>query len=459
MNDSPSEPTSSPVKWIFLIVGLLAVVCLVVTVGGASFFFGQASVNSSPVVETVTVTEYVEVTRVVEVEAAAVETAVSIPPTDEPPTPTPLPVVAPEETAVSGPEAIQNLDLSTFYQAWSIIGQQFDGEMPAQEDLLHAIVGGSVETLGDPYTRYVEPDIAARFREDMGGSVEGIGAFVRENEEGFVEIVRPIDGQPADLAGIRAGDLIIGVDGESVVGQSIDEILLKVRGPQGSIVVLNIFRDGEDELEFTVTRTRFEIPIIETQMATPEIGYVRLAEFNANAEQRVREAVSDLMAQGAQSIIFDLRDNPGGFLDQSVGIADLFLPEGVVLYERNNKGEEQTFTAVSGDEAESIPMVVLINAGSASASEIVAGALRDNGRSILIGETTFGKGSVQQLHTLSDGSELRVTVARWYTPANVSISDSGITPDIEVPSPDDFTLGGEGDTQLQRAIEFLQNGQ
>jgi len=165
------------------------------------------------------------------------------------------------------------------------------------------------------------------------------------------------------------------------------------------------------------------------------------------------------MAQGAQSIIFDLRDNPGGFLDQSVGIADLFLPEGVVLYERNNKGEEQTFTAVSGDEAESIPMVVLINAGSASASEIVAGALRDNGRTTLIGETTFGKGSVQQLHTLSDGSELRVTVARWYTPANVSISDSGITPDIEVPSPDDFTLGGEGDTQLQRAIEFLQNGQ
>ncbi|MGB5058150.1 MAG: S41 family peptidase, partial [Candidatus Promineifilaceae bacterium] len=361
--------------------------------------------------------------------------------------------------AVSGPDAIQNLDLSTFYEAWSIIGQQFNGEMPAQEDLLHAIVGGSVETLGDPYTRYVEPDIAARFREDMGGSVEGIGAFVRENEEGFIEIVRPIDGQPADLVGIQAGDLIIGVDGESVVGQNIDEVLLKVRGPQGSVVVLNIFRDGEDELEFTVTRTRFEIPIIETQMATPEIGYVRLAEFNANAEERVREAVSDLMAQGAQSIIFDLRDNPGGFLDQSVGIADLFLPEGVVLYERNNKGEEQTFTAVSGDEAESIPMVVLINAGSASASEIVAGALRDNGRSLLIGETTFGKGSVQQLHTLSDGSELRVTVARWYTPANVSISDSGITPDIEVPSPDDFTLGGEGDTQLQRAIEFLQNGQ
>ena len=458
MNDSSLEPKSSPVKWIFLIVGLLAVACLVVTVGGASFFFGQASVNSSPVVETVTVTEYVEVTRVVEVEAA-VETAVPIPPTGAPPTPTPLPVMMPAETAVSGPDAIQNLDLSTFYEAWSIIGQQFNGEMPAQEDLLHAIVGGSVETLGDPYTRYVEPDIAARFREDMGGSVEGIGAFVRENEEGFIEIVRPIDGQPADLVGIQAGDLIIGVDGESVVGQNIDEVLLKVRGPQGSVVVLNIFRDGEDEVEFTVTRTRFEIPIIETQMVTTEIGYVRLAEFNANAEQRVREAVADLMAQGAQSIIFDLRDNPGGFLDQSVGIADLFLPEGVVLYERNNKGEEQTFTAVSGDEAESIPMVVLINAGSASASEIVAGALRDNGRSLLIGETTFGKGSVQQLHTLSDGSELRVTVARWYTPANVSISDSGITPDIEVPSPDDFTLGGEGDTQLQRAIEFLQNGQ
>ncbi|MCB8984358.1 MAG: S41 family peptidase [Ardenticatenaceae bacterium] len=463
-----NEPTkSSPVKWIVLILGALALICLVATVGAASFYFGRASASSELAADGMveTVVETVEVTR--QVEVTVVQTAVP-PPTptaiqlevtiEQPPEPTPQPDATPAETAVPL-ENVDNLDLDLFYEVWNIIQQQYDGQLPPKEDLLYAIVGSSVETLDDPYTRFVEPDVAARFREDMGGSVEGIGAFVRETEDGFVEIVRPIDGQPADLVGLQAGDLIIGVDGESVVGQTIDEVLLKVRGPQGSVVTLTVLRDGEEELDFTVTRTRFEIPIIESQMVTDDIGYVHLTEFNANAEEKTLEAIQDLLGQGAQSLIFDLRDNPGGFLDQSIGVADLFLADGVVLFERNNQGLEETFTAEAGDEAEDIPIVVLINAASASASEIVAGALRDNGRAALIGETTFGKGSVQQLHTLSDGSELRVTIARWYTPANVSISDAGITPDIEVVSPDDFTLGGEGDTQLQRAIEYLQNGQ
>lgn len=459
-----SETTkSSPVKWIVLILGVLALICLVSTVGAASFYFGRASASSELAAETIT--ETIEVTRQVEVTvsptAVPAPTATAVPIeviAEQPAVPTAPAIDASAETAVS-PDSLEDLDLDVFYEAWDIIGQQYDGDLPSKEDLLYAIIGGSVDTLGDPYTRFVEPDIAARFREDMGGSVEGIGAFVRETEDGFVEIVRPIDGQPADLVGLQAGDIIIGVDGESVIGQGIDEVLLKVRGPQGSVVALTILRDGEEELEFTVTRTRFEIPIIESNMITDDIGYIHLTEFNANAAERTLEAINDLVGQGAQSLIFDLRDNPGGFLDQSVQVADLFLADGVVLYERNNQGLEETFTAVSGDEAETIPVVVLINAASASASEIVAGALRDNGRASLIGETTFGKGSVQQLHTLSDGSELRVTIARWYTPANVSISDAGIVPDIEVVSPDDFTLGGEGDTQLQRAIEFLQNGQ
>ena len=460
-----SESTkASPVKWILLVLGVLALICLVSTVGAASFYFGRASA-SSELAEVAP--ETVEVTRQVEVEVTVVQTAVPLPTATpiqldvtvvEPEVPTPEPTDGPAETAVPLDDATE-LDLSTFYEAWDIISQQYDGELPSKEDLLYAIIGGSVETLDDPYTRFLEPDVAARFREDMGGSVEGIGAFVRETEDGFVEIVRPIDGQPADQVGLQAGDLIIGVDGESVVGQGIDEVLLKVRGPQGSVVMLTILRDGEEELEFTVTRTRFEVPIIESQMVTDNIGYIHLTEFNANAMERTLQAINELTAQGAQALIFDLRDNPGGFLDQSVGVADLFLADGVVLFERNNQGLEETFTAEPGDEAESIPMVVLINAASASASEIVAGALRDNGRATLIGETTFGKGSVQQLHTLSDGSELRVTIARWYTPDNISISEAGITPDIEVASPEDFTLGGEGDTQLERAIEYLQTEQ
>jgi carboxyl-terminal processing protease len=459
-----SESKTSPVKWIFVAVGVLALICLVSTVAAASFFFGRASAARELATETVveTVVETIEVTREVEVTvvqtAVPTETAVPAAANAQPDAPTPLPTDEPAETAVPT-GVVGDLDLNVFYEAWNILEQQYDGDMPAKEELLYAIIGGSVDTLGDPYTRFVVPEVAARLREDMGGSVEGIGAFVRETEDGFIEIVRPIDGQPADLVGLQAGDIIIAVDGESVIGQGIDEVLLKVRGPQGSVVVLTILRDGEEELEFTVTRTRFEIPIVETQMLTDNIGYIHLTEFNANAAERLLEAINQLTAEGAQSLVFDLRDNPGGFLDQSITIADLFLEEGVVLFERNNNGLSETFSADAGDEAESIPVVVLINAASASASEIVAGALRDNGRATLIGETTFGKGSVQQLHTLSDGSELRVTIARWYTPANVSISDAGIAPDIEVPSPDDFTLGGEGDTQLERAIEYLQTGQ
>jgi carboxyl-terminal processing protease len=172
---------------------------------------------------------------------------------------------------------------------------------------------------------------------------------------------------------------------------------------------------------------------------------------------KLLEALDELLAQNPQGLILDLRSNPGGFLDQSISIGDIFLPQGVVAYERNRSGLDQTFTSDDGDIAETIPLVVLVNEASASASEIVAGAIQDNGRGTLIGATTFGKGSVQTVHTLSDGSELRVTIARWYTPDNRSIDEAGITPDIEVESP--LLIGEEDDPQIQRAVEFLQTGQ
>lgn len=468
MNETKSQPA---LKMALLFVGGLVLVCFVVAAMAGSFYLGRATAVANPVTETVV--EWVEVTREVEVlrDVEVVVTA-EVEVTREVVVEVPVTVVATpemEETAVveaaatplpaetPAPTGAAGLDLGIFYEVWNRVEQDFDGNIPSEEDILHAVIGGSLQTLDDPYTQYVKPSVAQRLREDLGGSVEGIGAFVRQNEDGFIEIVRPISGQPAELAGIRAGDIIIGVDGESIIGQTLDEVLLKVRGPRGTVVNLTVLR-GEEELEFTITRARFEVPIIETAMVTDDIGYIRLSEFNANAERQVREALRELQAQGAQSLIFDLRDNPGGFLDQSVAVADLFLPQSVVLIERNNKGLEEIFRADSGDEAESLPLVVLVNAGSASASEIVAGALQDNGRSILIGETTFGKGSVQQLHTLSDGSLLRVTIARWYTPNNNSISEAGVVPDIEALSPDTFTFGDEDDTQLQRAIEYLQTG-
>ena len=223
--------------------------------------------------------------------------------------------------------------------------------------------------------------------------------------------------------------------------------------------MLGIMRENEPEmLSFEIVRATFEVPVVESKLIERDgrrIAYVWLTTFNRAAETAVLDALNDLLSQNPDGIILDLRDNGGGFLDQSVAVADIFLPESVVLFERNNRGLEETFRADDGDRGESLPLVVLVNAGSASASEIVAGAIQDNQRGILIGETTFGKGSVQQVHTLADGSELRVTIARWYTPDNNTIDKEGITPDIEIESPPD--LGGEADQQLQRAIEFLLN--
>ncbi|MFL7871627.1 MAG: S41 family peptidase, partial [Anaerolineales bacterium] len=232
-------------------------------------------------------------------------------------------------------------------------------------------------------------------------------------------------------------------------------------GPEGESVSLTIVREGEQEpLEFTVVRAEFEVPVVETQLFEEDLGtiaYLRLSSFTRSADEEVTNALNTLLAQNPDGLILDLRDNGGGFLDQAVAVADRFLPEGVVLYERNDEGTvDETFRSLTGDLAEEIPLVVLVNAGSASASEIVAGAVKDNGRGTLIGETTFGKGSVQHVHTLSDGSELRVTIARWFTPDNRSISEEGVTPDIEVITPDD--LGGEDDAQLQRAIDYLLEG-
>lgn len=350
-------------------------------------------------------------------------------------------------------------DLQLLWEVWQIIEAEYDGELPDDEELTYSAIQGVLKTLGDDFTRFAPPDVAERMREDLQGSFEGIGAFVRENEAGNAEIVRPMDGQPADIAGLKAGDVVTAVDGESMIGRSLDEVIALIRGPEGTEVVLTIAREGVDEpFEVAITRKRIEILTVESEMLDEGIAYVRLTSFNRQADSELRAAIEELLAQNPQGLILDLRDNPGGYLDQSIAVSDIFLPEGIVLYDRSSTfGTDDAYRSDDGDLAEDIPLVVLINAGSASASEIVAGAIKDHGRGTLIGETTFGKGSVQQSHMLSDGSELRVTIARWYTPNNESIDGTGIEPHIEVPTPD--TLGGEGDTQLERAVEFLTEGQ
>lgn len=455
------------------LIGIIVVAALFMCglMGYAGYAIGRAS--TTPQVEAIPVTveevESVEkdTTNVVSGEnvgEVAEETAVSPTSQEEPPKPTEPSVPAAEPTKASALEEpaprledVEDIDFDVFYEAWELVEEGFDGELPSNEEILYSAIEGSIEELDDDYTRFIRPEIAARLREDAQGAVEGIGAFVRETDEGFFEIVRPIPGQAAEKAGILPGDLVVGVDGESVLDISFDEVIMLVRGPQGTEVTLSIVREGEEEeIEFTITRVRFEIPTVEHEMLDNDIAYIKLSEFNRTAYDKTLAAIEELLAQNPQGLIFDLRDNPGGFLDQSVSIADLFLDENIVLYERNRNGlVNETFTADDGDIGEMIPMVVLVNGGSASASEIVAGAIKDHGRATIIGEQTFGKGSVQHVLTLSDGSELRVTIARWYTPANNTIDKEGITPDIEVP----MEFDAEEDIQLDRAIEFILTGE
>jgi carboxyl-terminal processing protease len=362
------------------------------------------------------------------------------------------------ETQPAAPrlEEIEDIDFELFFEVWDLVQEGYDGEIPQNQEILYSIIEGSLDTLDDEYTRFVRPDVAARMREDAGGSVEGIGAFVRETEDGLFEIVRPIPDQPADLVGLLPGDIVIAVDGESVSDLSFDEVILRVRGPRGTDVTLSIVREGvEEPIEFTITRVRFEIATVESEMLEGNIAYIKLTTFDQTATEKTVAALQTMLDQGAESVIFDLRDNPGGFLNQSISIADLFLTESVVLYERNNSGLDQVFRADNGDLGEGLPLVVLVNGGSASASEIVAGAIKDNGRAVIIGDVSFGKGSVQQVYQLSDGSEMRVTIARWYTPSNATIDKEGVTPDIIV----EMAFDAEEDVQLLRAIEYLQDGE
>lgn len=357
-------------------------------------------------------------------------------------------------------EPPEDVDLSTFWEVWNTLDSRFYYGAPTEQERVEGAINGLIDAHGDPYTAYVNPEVARILQEDSSGSFEGIGAYVEEAPEGGVYIIRVFEGGPAEQAGVRSGDIVVAVDGTDVTEQTLRESLLLIRGPAGTNVTLSVFRasDQDDTLhDITVTRARLDIPTVESEMLDDNIGYVALFEFNARASARLRSAVRELIDDGAESIILDLRDNPGGYLDESVSIADVFLPKGTILIQRDVDGRERTYTSSNGDFAENIPLVVLVNGNSASASEIVAAAIQDNNRGTLIGDTTFGKGSVQLQYNLTDGSLLRVTYALWFTPNDVSISENGITPDITVELPAEPQT--EGDVILDRAVEYLTSGQ
>lgn len=351
-----------------------------------------------------------------------------------------------------------------FWEVWDILQRDYYGDLPDMQSVTYGAIQGMLDTLGDDYTSFVEPRIADIFAEDATGTFEGIGALVEMREDGKLQIVNVFPGQPAEQAGLHSGDRVLKVDGESIVGYGLYEAIALIRGPEGSEVTLEVERPEEGTFTVTLTRAAIEIPLVEAEILEQDgekVGYIHLLEFSSTATAQMEEELEALLAEEPSGLVFDLRDNPGGWLNQAVSVADLFLSENVVLIERSSDGSEEIFYADNGDLAEEIPLVVLVHEYSASASEIVAGAIQAHDRGVLIGTQTFGKGSVQRPYRLSDGSELRVTTALWFTPDDRAIHGQGLTPDIEVSLPEDAEVGPEaaGDVQLDRAVEYLLSGE
>jgi carboxyl-terminal processing protease len=356
-------------------------------------------------------------------------------------------------------------DFNSLYEIYGLLKDQYvDPDRLDPQTLYEAAINGMLKSLSDTGTFYVDPTTYTT-SVMPSGTFEGIGATVAD-QNGKIVIVAPIKGTPADRAGIRTGDVIHAVNGESTDGWNVEEAVTKIRGPKGTEVSLSIeHSDGTTE---DLTLTRDEIQVESVTRDPPEgafedaagnevkdLAYVRIRDFSALTAAQLGPVLEEIVGSGYKGLILDLRDNPGGLLDATVAVADMFLDSGTILVQVSRDGDEQVFTAKSGGEATEIPMVVLVNGFSASGSEVLSAALKDNGRATIIGEKTFGKGTVNVAHKLSDDrGALFVTVARWLTPDRVTIDEVGIHPDIEViPSDEDIDL--RRDAQLFKAIDFL----
>ncbi len=353
------------------------------------------------------------------------------------------------------------VDMREFWRVWDLMEEKFavatSTDIPTDLEKIEGAINGMIRSYGDSYSVYLPPKEAESFNEDISGNFGGVGMEVGMRE-GIITIIAPLPKTPAESAGIQAGDILVRIDGQSTESMNINEAVELIRGEKGTEVVLTIAREGEMEfIDISITRDTISIPTVDTEIVD-DVFVIRLYSFNAIAEAKMQNALREYVRSGKDKLILDLRSNPGGFLHSAVSVASYFLPTGKpIVIENFGDGRKNRVFRSQGRTVQDFTvesMVVLVDRGSASASEIVAGALSEHGIATVIGTDTFGKGSVQELVRLQSGASLKVTVARWLTPKGVSISEGGISPDYDIKRTHEQRLDGD-DPQLRAAVDYL----
>ncbi|MCZ2127817.1 MAG: S41 family peptidase [Anaerolineales bacterium] len=355
------------------------------------------------------------------------------------------------------PEEMQAL-FAPFWETWNLVHKNYVDQPVDDVEMMRGAISGMMQSLGDQHTTYMPPEVYKEATADLAGSYEGIGAYVDTTAD-YLTVTSPIPGSPAEKAGLMPGDKIVAIDGEDMTGIDAELARRKVLGPAGSTVVLTILRKGEDKtFDVSITRQKITIASASGKMLEGDIAYIQLTTFGDQTMSELQNTLAELLPQKPKAIILDLRNNGGGYLQTAVEVASQFMDKGVVLYEQFGDGRRNTYNVIPGGKLTdpSIPMIVLINEGSASASEIVAGALQDVGRAKLLGTVSYGKGSVQNWIPLSgDNGAARITIAKWLTPNERAIHKIGLTPDYPVElTKEDYDA--KRDPQLDEAVRILQ---
>lgn len=346
-----------------------------------------------------------------------------------------------------------SLNYASVNQVYDVLKKDFDGSLN-QQKLVNGLKSGLVSATGDPYTVFFNPAEARDFNNELTGSITGIGAELGTNEQNNIVIVAPLSGYPAEKAGLRPRDIVAAINSKTTQGMTIEAAVSKIRGNPGTKVTLTIVRGAAKPFDVTITRQKITVPSIKYEV-DGAVGYIKISQFTNDTVSLAQKAAQEFKARGVKAVLLDLRGNPGGYLDAAVGVSSLWLDRGkTVVQERRGSTVIGTEFSRGGNILKGLPTVVLIDAGSASASEITAGALHDNGAATLLGNKSFGKGSVQQVENFPDGSELKVTVARWYTPDGKNIDKQGIEPDIKVAVSDKDISAGK-DPQKAKALDLL----